>query len=255
MLATNILDIRVPTTTRTIKPENAAKVLADIRPGDVFVETNNAYPNWQRMEFLTMGACFTHAAMYEGLDQKGEPMLLEATTGDPSGAGVIRTNLKEYFHGPVQLAIVRPQYATPEDREAALGYMREQLGKPYDSKFDFANDDAFACTELVSKALAHMPHPIEVEKTRVLGRDAVAPDSFMTLPNAEVIYTDNASFTRNMASHWPIAAAALTTGAASWALSGNPILGAAGFLGGLFGSIAVGNKIQTGHFNLSGMGK
>lgn len=252
MLITNLLDIRVPTTTKSIKPENVKKVLEDIQPGDVLLETNNAYPNWQRMEFLTMGASYTHAAMYEGKDKNGEPMLLEATTGDPSGAGVIRTNLKEYFEGPIQLAVVRPQYTSPEDRDAALGYMRDQLGKPYDGKFDFSNDDAFACTELVAKALSHMPHPIEVEKTRVLGRDAVAPDSFMKLPGAEVVYTDHASFGKNMASHWPIAAAAVTTGAATWALSGSPILGAAGFLGGLFGSIAVGNKIQTGHFSLAG---
>lgn len=251
---TSILDIRVPTTTKSIKPENVEKILDSIEPGDVILETNNAYPNWQRMEFLTMRSCFTHAALFEGFDEKGEPQMLEATTGDPSGAGVLRSNLKEYFEGPIQLAIVRPDYKSEEDKKAALDYARGQLGKPYDGKFNFANDDAFACTELVAKSLASMPNPIHVETTRVLGRDAVAPDSFMRLPNSKVVYTDNASFAKNMMSHWPVALGAVGTGVACWAAF-NPVAGVAGFVGGLLGSIAIGNKIQTGHFNLAGTGK
>lgn len=250
MLITKFLDIRVPTVTKPRTAENAKKILDSIKPGDVLLETHNAYPNWQIMEKLTLGASHTHAALYEGLDEKGEPQLIEATTGDPSGAGVIRTNLKSYFEGPTRIAIVRPNYKSSSDREAALGYARDQLGKPYDAKFDFENDDEFSCTELVSNALNSAPNAIEVAKTKALGRNAVAPDSFMELPGAEVVYTDNSSFAKNMASHWPIAAAAVGTGAVSWALSGSPILGAAGFMGGLVGSIALGNKIQTGHFGL-----
>ena len=248
---TSLLDIRVPTTTRSISEETRKEILDNVQPGDVILETNNAYPNWQRLERLAFRSSFTHAAIFEGW-KDGKPMLLEATTGDPSGAGVIRTNLEEYFHGPVKLAVVRPDYKTPADRDAALDYARAQLGRPYDTGFNYKDDNSFFCSELVDKSLRACPNPIQAQTSRALGfgRETIAPDAFLRLPNARH-FGDKPNFYANMASHWPIALSTVGGAAAGYALGGLAG-GAVGLATGLFGSICVGNKIQTGHFNLAG---
>ena len=73
---TSLLDIRVPTTTRSISEETRKEILDNVQPGDVILETNNAYPNWQRLERLAFRSSFTHAAIFEGW-KDGKPMLLE----------------------------------------------------------------------------------------------------------------------------------------------------------------------------------
>ena len=248
---TSVLDVRVPTVSKGMSPETRQEILDNLQPGDVILETNNAYPNWQRLERLAFRSSFTHAAIFEGW-QDGKPMLLEATTGDPSGAGVVRTNLEEYLHGPVQVGVVRPDYKTPEDREAALQFARAQLGRPYDSGFNYKDDSTFFCSELVDKALRSCPNPVEAETSRALGfgRVTIAPDAFLRLPNAKQ-FGDKPNFYANMVSHWPVALSA-AGGATAGAVLGGLGGGAVGLAVGLLGSICVGNKIQTGHFNLAG---
>jgi len=86
------------------------------------------------------------------------------------------------------------------------------------------------------------------------GIKAVAPDSFQEMENAKVIYSDHASFVKNMASHYPVALGAAATSAMAGMALG-PLGAVGGFIGGLLFSIALGNKMQTGHFNLSGYSK
>jgi uncharacterized protein YycO len=245
-LFTNILDIRVPTTTKEISEENRQKILNNIQPGDIILETNNAYPGWQRFEKLFLGSNYTHAAIYEG-----DGKFIEATTGDPSGKGVVRSDLKEYIHGRVLYEIIRPEYQTPEDKKAALDYARSQLGKPYDSSFNLQDTNKQYCAGLVYKALQTCPHKIDVPLKKVLGRLAVAPDSFQQIKDKKIVYSDNASFIKNMASHYPVALGTLAAAAIAGVVLG-PIAAVGGFVGGLLFSVALGNKIQTGHFNFTG---
>ena len=253
---TDILDIRVPTTTPEFPEASKKAILDSIQPGDIILETNNAYPHWQRMEMVTLHSVFSHAAIFEE-KKDGKYFFLEATTGE--GAGVIRTDLSEYMTGPIKMAVIRPDYKTPEDRDAALDYCRKQLGKPYDSRFDFSDDSSYACTELVSKALKNMPNPIAVGEHKVLGRSAVGPDDFLKIPNAKIIYKDNCTLVKNLATHWPVVAGGLVAAAAAgipaglafggWAAAG---AGLAGMALGTTAATLVGNKMQTGYFNMWG---
>lgn len=243
---TRILDIRVPTTTPNITPERRDEILKLIQPGDIILETNNAYPGWQRFEKVTLNSDYTHAAMYEG-----DGKFIEATTGDPSGKGVVRNDLKEYLEGHILVEIIRPPYKTPEDREAALNYCREQLGKPYDSEFSLKDDNQIYCAELVYGALNSCPNKIETPLKKLFSKEAVAPDSFEEVKGAQIVYSDNSNFWKNMASHYPVALGALGSATAGGMLLG-PLGAAGGFLGGLLLSISVGNKIQTGNFGLNG---
>src|SRR5580658_9719952 len=52
------MDIRVPTTTPRISEDRRQQILQAVKPGDIILETNNAYPGWQRMEWLTMHSSY-----------------------------------------------------------------------------------------------------------------------------------------------------------------------------------------------------
>ncbi len=246
---TSLLSIRVPSTTKEISDERRDKICASIQPGDIILETNNPYPGWQVFEKLTLDSDYTHAAMYEG-----DGKFIEATTGDPSGKGVVRTDLREYLSGRLLVEVIRPPYKSPEDREAAVDYLQSQLGKPYDAAFDLSEDKTHYCAEIVYRALQNIPHKIDAPLKSFMGRPAAAPSSFQNIEGAEVVYSDKSSFWKNMASHYPVIAAAAGT-AAACGMFGGPFAAVGGFFGGLLVSTLVGNKIDTGHFNLAGDSK
>ncbi|MCE1246994.1 MAG: hypothetical protein LWY06_10150 [Firmicutes bacterium] len=241
---TALLDVRVPTTTKSFPKADVEKIMSSIKPGDVILETNNAYPGWQILEKTVFNSDLTHAAIYEG-----DGKFLEATTGDPSGKGVIRTDLREYLDGRIMVEIIRPPYKSEEDKKAALDYARSQLGKPYDSAFNQETDKEQYCAELVQRALASMPNPIEVPITNFFGHKAVGPNAFQKIPGAETVYSSGASFWKSMASHYPVYMGALA-GAAAGAVTLGPLGAIGGFVtGGLLTTMA-GNKIQAGSFSL-----
>ncbi|MDQ7826602.1 MAG: YiiX/YebB-like N1pC/P60 family cysteine hydrolase [Candidatus Eremiobacteraeota bacterium] len=246
---TTLLSLRIPSTTEKMSDERRDKICSVIQPGDIILETNNPYPGWQVFEKVTLDSDYTHAAMYEG-----DGKFIEATTGDPSGKGVVRTDLREYLQGQLLIEVIRPPYKTPEDRQAAVDYLRSQLGKPYDSAFDLSEDKAHYCAEIVYRALQNIPNKIEAPLKNFMGRPAAAPASFQDIKGAETVYSDKSSFWKNMASHYPVLMGA-ATGAAAGAMFAGPIGATAGFLGGLLLTSLVGNKIQTGHFNLMGDSK
>ncbi|GMU56360.1 MAG: hypothetical protein AMXMBFR33_55060 [Candidatus Xenobia bacterium] len=228
---------RIPTTVPEITREKADELKSKLQPGDVIMTADCAYPGWARMEFWTVRSNYTHAAYYAG-----DGKILEAV-----GKGVIETKLDDYFEGRQKIAIVRPDYKTPEDVAAATAYCRSHLGKPYDSVFNSADDKEFYCSELVFKALKSMPNPIEAPSKELLGREAVAPDAFLRIPGIQTIHDDKSNYWTNKLGHWPIAAATVGLGAAGASIGGWP--GAAVGAGvGMVGTILGWNKLQTGYF-------
>jgi len=231
-----ILDTRVPTTRTEISDITKEKILSSVQPGDIILETNNAYPSWQILEKVALNTNYTHAAMYEG-----DGKLIEAT----SDGGVKRSDLKEYLECLSLFEIIRPPYKTPQDREAALNYCRSQLGKKYDARLNLSDDKEHYCAELVYKALTSIPNKIEVPLKKFLGKPVVSPSSFKEIKGAQVIYSDNSNFWENIATHWPVSLGATTAAVAGGMVMG-PLGVVIGFLGGLAISIHIGNKIQTG---------
>jgi hypothetical protein len=197
------------------------------------------------LEKVVFGSDFTHAAIYEG-----DGKFIEATTGDPSGKGVIRSDLKEYLDGGrIMIEVIRPPYKSEEDKKAALDYARSQLGKPYDSGFNQENADEIYCAELVQRALASMPNPIEAPITNFLGHKAVGPNAFQKIPGAEKVFSTGASFWKAALSHYPV-----YMGAAAAAAVGGITLGPLGAVGGFIAggllSTMAGNKMQGESFGL-----
>lgn len=241
---TALLDTRVPTVTKPFNDEQRDQVLKDIRPGDIILETNDAYPGWQFLEKLVFGSSYTHAAIYEG-----DGKFIEATTGDPSGKGVVRNDLKEYLEGRISLEIIRPPYKSEEDKESALNYARSQLGKSYDSAFNQNDDKEQYCAELVQRALEAMPNPIKVPITNFFGKKAVGPNAFQKIPDGKVVFSTGSGFFKSRLSHYPVYASAI-----AGAVAGGAVLGPVGAIGGFAAcgilSILTGNKVQAGSFSL-----
>lgn len=243
------LDMRVPTTTPVMSVERRQKILSVIQPGDIMLETDNAYPGWQNLEFTALRSSHTHAAVFEG-----DGKFLEATTPD----GVQRTDLASYLQGNLMITIVRPQYQSPADLNAALDYYRAQLGKPYANDFNLDDPKAEYCAGYVYKGLQAMPNKMDVPVAHVLGHRAVGPDAFLKLAGAQVVYDDGANFWANQASHWPVALGGVAVAALGAAAAGafgtvaSVAGGVCGMVAGLALSICVGNKIQVGHFNFTG---
>ncbi|MHB2017141.1 MAG: YiiX/YebB-like N1pC/P60 family cysteine hydrolase [Candidatus Xenobia bacterium] len=244
------LDIRVPTTTKHMSDAERAAICQAVQPGDVCLETNDAYPGWQRMERLTMRSNHTHAFLYEGNGK-----FLQSTTPD----GVQRTDLKDYLKGRIHVMVIRPPYQSQDDVKAALSYAASQIGKPYNNAFDESDTKSFYCSQLVSEALKHMPHPIDTPETTFRGRPCVAPDGFKEIPGAKVVIDDHATFWKGQLTHWPVflstvavTGAAATFGALQGGLAGGLVGGLLGLAGGVPLSIATGNKIQCGSFGFGG---
>lgn len=228
---------RIPHTRPETTPEQAAALKAKLKPGDVVMTCDVTYPGWARMEYWTVRSNYTHAAYYAG-----DGKILEAV-----GGGVLETPLDDYFSGRQKVAIVRPDYKTPEDVKSATDYCRSHLGKKYDSVFNTGDDSEFYCSELVYKALKQMPNPVDVPVSDLLGKKAIAPDAFLKIPGIEVVHDDKSNFWANKAGHWPIAAGAAGMAAVGGAVGG--WLGAGIGAGvGMVGTILGLNKVQTGYF-------
>ena len=228
---------RVPTTVPEVTPEQANHLNQLLQPGDVILTCDCAYPGWARMEFWTVRSNYTHAAIYAG-----DGKIYEAV-----GGGVKESPLDGYFEGRLKVAVVRPPYQSPQDVKAATDWCRAQLGKPYDSVFNTGDDQEFYCSELVYKALQHMPNPIQAPDRKLLGRSAVAPDAFLYIQGADRVHDDRSNYWKNKLGHWPLAAAAVSGAVAGGMLGGAGGAGV-GFGIGLLGSVMVGNRIQTGHY-------
>ncbi len=227
---------RIPPTHPEMSPEQSQDLCSKMKPGDVILTADMAYPGWARMEFWTVRSNYTHAAI---LGNDGH--VYEAV-----GEGVQKVKLDEFFDGRFKVAIVRLGL---DDAQAARAtdYCQQHLGKSYDGVFNTATEDEFYCSELVTKALESAAPELQIPRDRLLGKVAIAPDAFLHTPGAERIHDDGSHYWKNKLTYWPLATSALAGGVAGAMLSG---LGGAALGGaaGLVGSILVGNKIQTGHY-------
>ncbi len=233
-----LMDRRIPTTVPEITPDKATQLTTLLKPGDIILTADCAYPGWATLGYLTARANHTHAAFYGG-----DGKIYEAT-----GQGVTASDLKGYFEGRIKVAIVRPPYKNPtEDVQTAVAWCKQQVGKPYDNVFAIDDDKAFYCSELVYGALKHAQHPIEAPSKDLFGKKYVSVDSFEQIPGATIIYDDGSKYGKNLLAHWPVL---IGTGAGaalggSMAGAGGAILGG---IAGLIGTIGIGNKIQTGEW-------
>lgn len=230
---------RIPTTMPEISSDKAQSLKEKIRPGDVLMTADGAYPGWARMEFWAIGSHYTHAALVGSDGQVYEAV----------GEGVIQGSLDEFLQGRLKVAVARPGL-DEAGVERATEYCRGQLGKAYDGFFNTEDDKEFYCSELVAKALATADPSVQTPTKSLLGKKAIAPDVFLSAPGFQPIHDDGSHYWKNKLSYWPLGAAAVGVGAAGYAIGGlaGAVVGASA---GFVGSVLIGNKMQTGHYSPS----
>lgn len=81
-----------------------------------------------------------------------ERYLIEAT-----GAGVVVNPFEKVFDVH-RVALLKPKKMTLDEWRTVLDTAKQQLGKPYDSLFDIADNSALSCVELVRVILQAQPN-------------------------------------------------------------------------------------------------
>ena len=234
-----MMNRRIPTTAPEVSAERMAEIQAKVKPGDVLMSADLAYPGWGRMEHWTVGSTYTHAAL---LGDDGA--VYEAV-----GEGVSKTTLEQFLAGRKKIAVARTGMSQ-EGARSATQFAQDQVGKPYDNAFDYSENGGFYCSELVSKSLEAGSCPLTIPMKSVFGKQAVAPDAFLKAEGAEVVHDDQSGYWTNKLGYWPLAACTLGLGVVG-GLLGGPGGALLGSSTGFLGSVLVGNKVQTGHFSPS----
>lgn len=222
---------KIPTTSKPFPKEDAKNILSLIKPGDLFLETNDYYPLWQISEKVICNSDYTHTAIYEGNGK-----LIEADED-----GVKRTDIREYFKGPEHIAIIRPPYKSEDDIKGMLNYANAQIGKNYDEEFNLDDDSEIYCSELAYHALRAMPNPITSTTTNFFGKKIIGPNYFEKTPGAKNIYSTKNNFWTSIKSHVPFATA-IALGGALGALAKGPVGSLIGAFATAYTLIKIENK-------------
>lgn len=228
-----VLGISMWSTMPLLSDEKKQEIRACVQPGDILLEGTSTSVGWQIGERLFNTGKWTHAAVYMG-DNKFV---------DSSGDTVAENPLDSMLDEATHVAVFRPRFQTPEDKESFLGYVRSAVGRPYDDSFDTGDESRLYCSELPYWGLKKMPHPIDIPIDRFGGRSMIPPDALSHSPEIDPVYlSGNEGFAKDMLSHWPIAAVGVAGIAAGAHVGG--VTGAV--IGGVLatvGAVTIGNHV------------
>jgi hypothetical protein len=173
-----LVDVRVRKRVRRLSPEERSLVRSLVKPGDILVDSNDAFPGWQLLSKVFLRSEWVHMALYVG-----DGIVLDA--GHKSHVAEISL---ERFLRTSHLAILRPHYSGDDDAQNVIACAKKYLGKPYNRALNLASTDDVYCTQLMREALMQMENPIEVRSTNVLGRHIVSPDAFIFNQRITVVF-------------------------------------------------------------------
>lgn len=115
--------------------------------------------------------------------------VFHSTPAEPGMTGGVHAELLEDFASnqvAAQVGFFRIDGLTERTRQKIKEYLLSQLGKPFDYRFQYSDDSAHYCTELVLKALRNAGIDLEPSMTRVqvltLPEAAIPPDSLLLSP-------------------------------------------------------------------------
>jgi uncharacterized protein YycO len=137
--------------------------------GDVLV----TYSEGELTNFLIQGE-FKHAALFLGT--------LSGHVVESIGSGVTVTRLDDFVKRKDKIAICRPSFASQEEKIEACNWAENQLGMPYDFKFQ-ASTDAFYCAELITaaytRALMKSGKTSPFRYRKIMGEYTILPQDFV----------------------------------------------------------------------------
>ncbi len=202
----SILDWRCPCCDGNLSEHQVEAIKLLLKPGDLLLETNNAYPFWQIAVRVALGTNWSHSAFYPGgaivIDAGTRPYVAEVPLDD--------------FLGTSHIAVLRPRYQTREDLESATTDVVSCLGKPFNITFDHNNRKTVYCAQLVSNALERMPHPIRISRRQMLWKKIVSPEDLEKNPEVDCLWSSHPMFWLNLCHHWPLGMALSLGMMAGW---------------------------------------
>jgi len=136
-----------------------------LKPGDVVLVGTIG-----TMSHEQIGGPVTHAMFY----------LQEGVFLHSARDGVEKINQDVVFKKYQTMAILRPK--EDYNAEDLTSFALSQQGKPYDTRFEMDDDDAFYCTELVARSLEEAGQKINlppVEPIGILRIDGIHPKHFL----------------------------------------------------------------------------
>ncbi len=176
-----ILDIPFFCFGKKLSAKDKQLITEHILPGDIVLYADRHFPVWQLIVRAGGNSYYGHAGIYEGNGQ-----VIEATTVYPCGSRVTRTGIGAFLNGYKSVCVLRPFYHSETLRDRTLDFAVAQLGKPYDFKLNFSDNDTVYCTELVAKAIGESG--IATPVTCFCGRKFYMPDDFLKIENTSIIY-------------------------------------------------------------------
>lgn len=116
-------------------------------------------------------------------------VVFHSTPLEPGATGGVHAESLEHFVSnevATQVAFFRIDSLNEQLRQRVNDYLSSQLGKPFDYRFQYSDDSAQYCTELVLKALRNAGIDLEPSMARVhvftLPEAAIPPDSLLLSP-------------------------------------------------------------------------
>jgi len=144
-----IMDMPRPTHNKMLSPEQITEIKQTLQPGDVLLETNDNYPGWQVNAKLVLKSDWVHAAIYVGNNT-----IIDSTT---ERHGVNKISVED-FGKCHHLAVIRPNYKTDADKQAALDYAEKSIGIPYDFDWRLDNNTLY-CTRIRGQRIEGRSEP------------------------------------------------------------------------------------------------
>jgi hypothetical protein len=133
------------------------------------------------------GARFSHVGML--IRRADQWLVVHSVPPEPGSAGGVQTESLQRFASSqvaAQVSFFRMDGLSEQSRQRLRDYLSSQLGKPFDYRFQYSDDSAQYCTELVLKAFGHAGLQMEPSMARVqvltMPEGAIPPDSVLHWP-------------------------------------------------------------------------
>jgi uncharacterized protein YycO len=125
-------------------------------------------------------------------DDEGD-LLIESVGNDSVNNGVRLYVPNDWFYqGSDTPSIVglRVKYATPDEIDQAVEYTIDKLGLPYNFSFVFNRKNSYYCTDLVSRAYAHVGYNTNYDYFGTTGNDMIMSKNTYVIFHRNLVYID-----------------------------------------------------------------
>jgi hypothetical protein len=190
-----------------LSQEIAREAAAQTQPGDIIITNDDGDFKFEIAQKLMglvasgpgVAADWTHFYTV-GRDNTVVDILLGA-------GGPTRFPVEHAFTDNTRAKILRPQYTTPENREAVLDWVDSQFGKvDYDTRFSLKSNDRLYCQEYGWKAFKSGDPDLAMEPSHIgFGKHKwqfLTADNFDHSPKFKEVWSTGSNFWINWLSHF-----------------------------------------------------